>query len=360
MKKSYNKVYHVEVTITNQCNCNCKYCFEANHDYNSSKDEEKLQLSKIIELCEDIKKENSSLILSFWGGEPMMNIDFLFVLIEKTYKYGFITYNMFTNGLLLDNFKKMVSQSWFENIKNRFNIQISYDGEPHNVLERGYNKEKILKTFDYLVNNDIKPSLKATLSLKNLKLLPQIWISYYEIFKKYNHISYSPTLDTTDNNISYLNDWENSLQEIITYELNFLKKYQRPLWFWFKESEKINCLNSNRLHIHNDGNIYLCHGCPYLENNNKFVIGNTKQGKLSDLFIDYETDEINMTCKMCDALYCSVCHINNISDNVNNIDGVNNNWIKCRHLNENKCKYYRIFAKYSRILKTAFIKGKYG
>ncbi len=357
MKKNWIKRYFVEITVTNSCNCNCKYCFETNHCDTSNKNEEQLQLQKIIELCEKLKNKDIQLNLTFWGGEPMMNTNFLFLIIENTYKYDFVYYQMYTNGTLYENFNKMIQQSWFNFIKDRFHIQVSYDGEPHNSLMRGYDGEKIFKTFDLLLESGIKSDLKATLSLDKLKLLPEIWMSYYNLFKKYDFISYSPTLDTTNNNIEYLNDWETSLKEIITYELNFLKKYQRPLWYWFREHEKISCLNSNRFHIHNDGNIYLCHGCPYLKNNEKFILGNTQNNNLIDLFFENDETEKNAECENCDATYCSVCHINNIAENIKTITEVSNEWVKCRHLDKNKCKYYKIFGKYSRILKMAFRKG---
>jgi radical SAM protein with 4Fe4S-binding SPASM domain len=219
---------------------------------------------------------------------------------------------------------------------------------------RGYSGTNIYNTVDLLIENDIKPSFKATLSLDNLKLLPQIWLSYYDLYKKYNHVQYSPTLDTTSSDITYLTDWHNSLKEIIKYELAFLKQNSYPLWSWFKESTKINCLTSNRLHIHNDGNIYICHGCPYIKNNKKFIIGNTNNNKLKDLFVENDEKQTNKTCETCEATYCSVCHINNIDENSGNYMDVYDSWVKCRQKNENKCKYYKIFAKYSRVLKTAY------
>ena len=222
---------------------------------------------------------------------------------------------------------------------------------------RGYSSEILLKTSDLLLENGIKPSFKATLSLKNLKLLPDIWKSYYELYKKYDFISYSPTLDTTDNDVSYLNDWEESLREIIKYELTFLRENGRPLWFWFRENEKINCATENRLHMHNDGNFYICHGCPYINNNEKFILGNTKNNTIIELLTQKCEENINPICNQCEATYCSVCHILNIKNDCQNVSDVYKKWNLCRHQNENKCKYYKIFAKYSRILKTAYLKG---
>lgn len=352
MKNNLTNDYLIEVTVTNSCNCNCKYCFENDHCDNSSLEEQELQLTRISELCESIKEENGSLTICFWGGEPMMNTDYLFSIIDNTYRYEFVRYNMYSNGTLVDRFEKLVSQFWFPKIKDRFHIQLSYDGEPHNTLMRGYGGENIFKTADILIENGMKPSFKATLSLDKLDLLPEIWLSYYDLSKRYDFIDYSPTLDTTNDNIEYLDVWEKSLKEIIKYELAFLKKHERPLWNWFRNQRKINCGTSNRLHIHNDGNVYICHGCPYVTDNYKFILGNTQKDKLKNLFVINE-DKSNHECKKCDAIYCSVCHVQYMTD-CQTPDEVYDKWSSCRTKNENRCKYYRLFAKYSRVLKTAY------
>lgn len=354
MQKNQNDTIFIEITITNSCNCNCKYCFEPNHNNTSSIEEENLQISRLIELCEEIKNTERKLVLSFWGGEPMVNKDFLFKIVKSTYVYDFVSYQMYTNGTLVDNFKEMISQKWFDEIKNRFHIQISYDGEPHHSLMRCYDTKNVFEVVDLLIEKGIKPSFKATISLNNIKLLPQIWLSYYDLFKKYDYIDYCPTLDTTDDDINYIEDWETSLREVIKYEHSFIKKYGRPLWFWFRDNEKISCSISNRLHIHNDGNMYICHGCPYINDNLKFILGNTKENKISDCISERIID-VNETCLKCDATYCSVCHINNMI-NEKNFNEVYDNWTKCRHINENKCKYFKVFAKYSRILKNSTVK----
>ena len=109
--------------------------------------------------------------------------------------------------------------------------------------------------------------------------------------------------------------------------------------------------------MHSDGNIYICHGCPYVQDNERFILGNTKNNSIEELLV-YKCDEnVNSKCEQCEATYCSVCHILNIGNDSKDILDVYKKWNSCRHLNENKCKYYKIFAKYSQILKTAYLRG---
>ena len=96
---SQNQSYLIEITTTNQCNCNCKYCFETDHSkkYFSSEEQER-QLNLIIDFCDkDYIRHYKKVSIVFWGGEPMLNLDYIKNIIYATKKYKFVTYFMYSS-----------------------------------------------------------------------------------------------------------------------------------------------------------------------------------------------------------------------------------------------------------------------
>ena len=169
----------------------------------------------------------------------MMNTDFLFRIIEKTVNYGFVRYMMYSNGTLVHKYEDMMKRDFMKSLVNRFEVQLSYDGEPHNTIKRRTNKETIFKVADLLIANGVHVSFKATLSMDSLSLLPQIWDSYKELYDRYDFVHYSPTIDQTDkdNTDENFKIWKDVLKKVAIKEIDFIKKHGRPLWVWFECQE---------------------------------------------------------------------------------------------------------------------------
>lgn len=181
----------IEITTTDNCNCNCSYCFEGAHCKTKPRDlaYEKLVLDRLGEFCEafaakhgidsginDEKFSGPYVTVSFWGGEPFMNEDFLESLVEKTSQYRFARYHVYSNGTLVDAYRKFIFSSCFtEDVASRFHVQLSYDGSPHNEVKRGYSREKVIETAKLLCNAGVGISFKATLSFDMFSKLPEIW-----------------------------------------------------------------------------------------------------------------------------------------------------------------------------------------
>lgn len=350
---------YIEITITESCNCNCKYCFEGSHcdKVVSNKVEEEKQLKLIDDLCKSFDTtKHDKLTLSFWGGEPFLNLDYMCKIIEHTYKYNFVRYHCYSNGTLVDKYKYFLSKPFIDDIKDRIHIQLSYDGDPHNEIKRGYTKENIVKIADLLYENGIYFAFKATLSYDMIFKLPEIWKSYEELFYRYPdmNIRYIPTLDTENTFEEYFNDWKEQLINIAKLELEFFKKHGFPLWVWFSDGHKMSCKIKNTFHIHADGNIYLCHGAPYLNNKN-LKYGSTTDINLNDLIYKaQEPFQLLESCIKCNATYCSICHVLYINED----DDIYDAWVRKRPTNTIRCKYFKYFGYISRLLKYLIIKIK--
>ena len=113
------KIISVVIKVTNGCNLNCKYCYDADNKQKTFIKKE--QISKLF----DILTENFEEIQVIWhGGEPLlMGIDFYKWVVEKEKSYSNIFHNhMQTNGILLnDEYAKFL-------VENNFHIGMSYDG----------------------------------------------------------------------------------------------------------------------------------------------------------------------------------------------------------------------------------------
>src|SRR5207248_3665794 len=108
--KSDTSELHVTVLTTLQCNFACDYCFQGDHgDYN--KFAAKMSLETAARVAAWIEREldrvaPERLVLTFFGGEPLLNLPVMYDLAERTWRATqargiSMLINVITNGLLL-------------------------------------------------------------------------------------------------------------------------------------------------------------------------------------------------------------------------------------------------------------------
>ena len=350
----------LEITVSNGCNQRCSYCFEHQHVFQKNPEEEKRQLKIIDKVCKNFDHNRfGRLTLSFWGGEPLVNDGWLKEIIQKTINYEFVDYHMFTNGTLVDRLQSIVDDRELSQAFKcgRFDIQVSYDGEPHHSQKRGYSSSKVIETIQLLKDRNIQFHLKATMTEDSIHMMPQCWKSYEQLHSKFGRcISYSPSLDTSSQ-LDKLNidEWREVILQLAKNEFKFIKKNRYPLMSWFRFGQKKICDIRNGIHMHSDGNLYLCHGAPYLDEKRKrkFILSTTKQ--IDDMDdpqnILFRDDNINAKiqrkkCMECEATFCGMCHIQEVD-----ADNYQMDWIPCISRNEKKCQIYQEFGKIARALK---------
>lgn len=352
------KPIHIEITTTNQCNGNCSYCFESDHSKSCIDPKiQSRQLELIVRLCESFDSEkNSSVQLVFWGGEPMMNFDFIKRIIDATVKYEFVQYFMYSNGTLIDKFKELISLDCADQLKERFSIQLSYDGEPHNAIKRGDTREKILETAGFLAQSGFRIQFKATLSFDMVKNWPEMWKSYEELNEQFNdQLSYSPTLDTCISDwpdIGY-EEWKDAVNEVMRLEHKFIKKHGRPLLSWISDTDsKMACSIDESVCLHVDGGIYICHGCQYSSHAADFMLGDVNEiESLNEVLNKYDDFKPRSPeCKDCIASFCNVCHITQVDSKNFRTD-----WLSCMSKNALRCKYFKYFGYAKNALELALL-----
>jgi len=148
-----NKILHITLCTTNACNLRCVYCFE------KEKREQPLNNNNaddVIKFLENIfineKEKIQTLDTTWYGGEPLMNFDYLkevsekIILLTEKYKIKYKA-GIITNGTLLT--KEIINE--FDSLRIT-NIQISIDGGRNT-----HNKKRIYKgglgTYDVILKN---------------------------------------------------------------------------------------------------------------------------------------------------------------------------------------------------------------
>lgn len=75
---------------------------------------------------------------------------------------------------------------------------MSYDGEPHHSLKRGYSFDEAEPMLELLQASSIPFTLKATVAEDSIEMMPECWKSYEHLYCRYGkQVSYSPAIDTS-------------------------------------------------------------------------------------------------------------------------------------------------------------------
>jgi len=158
----------ITVLTTLQCNFACDYCFQGDHgDYN--KTAAKMSLETSARVSDWIEREldrlgSESLVLTFFGGEPLLNLPVVYAMAERawlaTQARGTELYiNVITNGLLL-------TPEVVDRLKpfglNGVKITLDGDKDTHNRMRplRGGQG-----TFDRIIENIRRVADKCAISI---------------------------------------------------------------------------------------------------------------------------------------------------------------------------------------------------
>lgn len=149
----------VTINVTNQCNLNCRYCYE---DKKTNKSMTLPQLKKICDIVYKRRSKDNFLAISFFGGEPTLCWD----IIRKTIDYNnskgrVIEYNMtsnFTYDFTDDDLE------WIANEKISFLVSIDGNKETHD-FNRCNSYDRVKANIEKFIKKGIENRIEARMTI---------------------------------------------------------------------------------------------------------------------------------------------------------------------------------------------------
>jgi uncharacterized protein len=166
IEQNLTQTKQVIFETTEECNLDCVYCTYSKFYYNKDRERKNIPLQDALKLLDLLLKKRSNpdqeLAVSFYGGEPLKNFDFIRQIVEyvTASKPGNlrIKYSLTTNGLLLRKHIQFL-------VDHDFELAISLDGNEF------ANSFRVLKT-------NHKPSF--TLVTRNIDRVKEQYPEYFE------------------------------------------------------------------------------------------------------------------------------------------------------------------------------------
>ena len=164
MNKNKPKRKTVILTLTNQCNLNCSYCYE---EHNTTKANYE-NIIKIIEKEFQKEDEFDEIEFDLFGGEPFLEFEMIKRIINfvetKCWTKPYLFFAT-TNGTLVHGKIK----DWLQKQKN-FHCGLSYDGNPAMQDINRTNSSKLID-LDFFKENYPEQEIKMTISEKTINNL---------------------------------------------------------------------------------------------------------------------------------------------------------------------------------------------
>lgn len=207
VKKNIIQTKRIVFETTDHCNLNCQYC-SLGEIYNFGKKNRKnINIRYAINFLKyifDLKSEKTKLGIGFFGGEPLVNINFIKKIIEVANQLNAekkleLKFNMTTNATLIHKYIHFL-------VENNFELLISLDGNEEGQSYRTFAKNsknsfsKVIENIDmiqrdypeYFVNN---VSFNSVLHNRN-----SVKGIYEFIYNRYHKIPRIAQINTGDIN----------------------------------------------------------------------------------------------------------------------------------------------------------------
>lgn len=338
------------ISLTDDCNMRCKYCIYSDaYFYTKNKKKKFIDTKTIMEGVNQYldlvqgklnKSPVAKFYISFYGGEPLLNISKLTEIIDYiNLKFpNKFEYNITTNGLLLNecNIHKL--------FKRNVNVYISFDGpdEEHDRLRVNINgkgtyktilnniyllkklypelyKEKVSLVSVYDFGTDLIKVEKYFEAMEEEDILPKVKLvnkvvengtEYYNQFSKTQIERFYNMYKVLEN--KYFDSIKNN-KKINSYLAALIATPYMMLLFRKREFDQApdgiplggTCYPGQKLFLDTDGKYYICE-----RTNGTINIGNIKTGidigKIQNSIKAYQTNIL---------LYCNKCPITKICTN---------------------------------------------
>lgn len=354
---------NLDISTTNVCNLGCTYCSEGHYsqeliEERNLKGKTKVSPKEIRRIFDE--KGDAHNIISFWGGEPLMNFDFIRDTISE-FLHDNVTFFFYTNGIfikkyidILDGLNRDLGELPPYLVQGippqRLFIQISYDGNPiHDrtrVKKNGKGtSEEVKEAIKLLQDRGIAYSLKSTICPRDFKDMYKAFLDVISLGS-----SYFPTPDLTNTSVTpeELRDLRLNLALIAkTIKDN---GYPHEIFKWFSDSKAKCSAGINYFAVNTNKDIVVCHGALY---GTDHIISRVDDvfatKKLSDFSKKqrYDLDRAYQECDNCGVRFCMKCQFANYNLNTQ-IKDKKERWYS---LNHGMCKIWEVNSKvYSALL----------
>ena len=198
IQNAISNLTQVIFEVTTSCNMRCQYCcygegykiFQNRTHGNLSFEKAKVVLNYITEaLCSTANKStDTKFAISFYGGEPLLNINLITQIVEYAKTLDFkgrrLNFSMTTNAVYLAKHMNFLKE-------NNFHILVSLDGARKHNRYRIYQNQQ--ETFDDVINNlkkvqgkypDWFKTIRFNSVYTNLSDIKEIAVFFRSIFNK--------------------------------------------------------------------------------------------------------------------------------------------------------------------------------
>lgn len=303
-RKFSKDIYHIIVNPTMDCNLKCWYCYESHIEKSHMTSE--MVAAIILHIKEKITKEPfKKLILSFFGGEPLLQKNIVFSLIESIYElskiHGFYLATSFTtNGTLID--KDFVAKlSPYEP-----SFQITLDGwqnihdkvRKYKVNGNG-TYSQILSAIKLIQQDSPKSEILVRINVSNRTL-----DSLTNIANELAEIKQNNNLKIMVSKVWQVNAEKLDEKKILDFVLQCqTNKIQCSYLATSKYTYGCYADNYNQVVINYDGNIYKCTARTFSSENSYGLITSEGQLEWNEMKLQDRLNlELPSRCQICNFL----------------------------------------------------------
>lgn len=331
-------IFHVDLTLTDDCNFSCKYCFErGNFNTHKFKDVD-LFFSRIDELLASsfFNKNYKLLNIGFWGGEPTLNPEVMDVVVKRYSRENRVKFFLFSNGYDIDSILDLVishKDQYLMGGHPKFCVQISYDGMPVHDIDRTLRGGKLTSSIvrSNILRLDslgIPSTIKATITPATFKYLHLAYEDIRDIWHRnestrhFRANRFFPTIDYhnlekyTDTELEISKkELEGSLIKIANREIDFFHKYNRFFFAWFNNNKAICSAGKDMVTVDWDGLVYKCHGCVYEDEKTQHKVSTLEDDnfvhhiELSNKMHSQDFGFLPIECQNCEVPFCLKCNV---------------------------------------------------
>lgn len=323
-------IYTFDLTVTDNCNFRCTYCFEEGSFVDKKFKEEEILYARIKEMRESQWfKDNYDLMnINFWGGEPSMNMKLVRNVFNEYKDDDGVTMFLYSNA---SNVKPYLPL--FEHTKDKFimgrpklYIQFSYDGQPINDIKRRdiagrSTTDRVKDNYRLFKKLGYPVVLKATITPDMFKHLHAAYKDYYELTQ--GESSYFPTIEyyhierlDDETFAEYKKDLQTQLILIAKDEKQNMIKTGVSSFSWFNPNRALCSAGAHMSVITTGGELYKCHGCLYNQDDkqaHKVTTIHHEKTWLDSLIASSKMHQEHMyelpeACRNCEATFCIKCN----------------------------------------------------